>query len=141
MFTNNKRKMLGFAGPLAATLLPLGAAWAAVGGAHEPLEGTPLPRCEIRIERDGGSVVLEGLVFTDAPMSGSYEMHVSQSGGGNSSDITQGGEFSIGAGSSESLGVVSLAGSGGYTARLSVEWDSGSIDCEERVGGKRVGLE
>ena len=135
---SNKHKILGLAG-LAAGLLPLGAALAAVG-THEPLEGSQLPRCEIRVGHEDGGVVLEGFVFAAAPMSGTYEMHISQSGGGNSSDITQGGEFSVDAGSSEPLGSVSLSG-GAYTARLSVEWDGGSIDCVERVGGgKRVDL-
>jgi hypothetical protein len=136
MFTSNKRKLLGLAG-LAAGLLPLGAAFAAVGGGYEAPQ---LPRCEIRVGHEDGGVVLEGFVLAGAPMSGTYEMRISQSSGGNSSDITQGGEFTVDAGSSEPLGSVSLSG-GTYTARLSVEWDGGTIDCVVRAGGgKRVDL-
>ena len=99
--------------------------------AHATL-GPPTPEpaaCELRVERSGGSIVIEGLAFADAPASGSYEMLVWQKGGG-SSRIVQSGEFSLEPGAPGSLGIVSLSTSGGaYSGELTVHWDDGAVDC------------
>jgi hypothetical protein len=122
---------------LAASLLPLSMAWAAValpvGGNNVPIPAeraaVKLPRCEIRVDDRGDSVVLEGLVFARAPVSGSYQLRISQKDAAGSSDIVQSGDFSIGSG--ETLGIVSLSMSTKrYVARLSVQWDDGAPDCK-----------
>jgi hypothetical protein len=125
--------------PLVASLLPLSMAWAAgalpAGGNTVPTPAeraaAKLPRCEIRVDDRGDNVVLEGLVFTRAPVSGSYQLRISQKGGGGSSDIVQSGDFSIGSGETGSLGIVSLSMSTKrYVAKLSVQWDDGAPDCK-----------
>jgi hypothetical protein len=85
--------------------------------------------CEIRVDQNGESIVLEGLVFASADVSGSYHMQVRQNGLG-SSRISQSGEFNSLGGSIGSLGVVSLVKSAGsYVATLTVSWDDGTPDC------------
>lgn len=92
-------------------------------------------RCEIYQSHRGGSVVLEGVVFSSSAADGSYQFSVVKSGGGGSSNINQGGEFSVGAGGKSTVGSVSLGGDGGYTATLRVSADGHSTACKERSGG------
>jgi hypothetical protein len=121
---------------LTAWLLPLSIGWGAVAVANgNGAEGAPeapaakLPACEIRVDQSGNSIILEGLVFGRADVSGSYDMQVRQKGLG-SSRISQSGDFKIPAGAPSSLGVVSLAkGAGSYFATLTVNWDDGAADC------------
>jgi hypothetical protein len=98
--------------------------------AHEVLERDPLrawdfPRDDhaFRRCRTGRSAVM-----------GSYQLRVSKTGDGGSSDINQSGEFSAGPGGPSTLSTVTLGGDGGsYVARLTVTWDGGTIECTERV--------
>jgi hypothetical protein len=130
-------------GPLAVWLVPAALGVGVTGMIHGSIErvgagpsaSQPI-RCEIQIKERGQSVALEGVVFANAAVEGSYHLRVSKSGGGGSSDINQSGDFSAGPGESSTLGTVMLGGDGGsYTANLTVTWDGGSVECTERVRG------
>jgi hypothetical protein len=90
---------------------------------------TALPACEIHVEHHAGSVVLEGQVFAGHAVSGSYQLTVWQNGA-SSSSISQGGDFTVPAGGSSSLGLVSLPGGGSYGATLKVNFDNNPVDCK-----------
>lgn len=93
-------------------------------------------RCEIAVEQRAGRITLEGFVDAASSISGSYELFVTKSGGGGSSDISQGGEFSAQAGTRTPLGTVMLAGDGGsYSAKLKISWNGKSAVCRESVRG------
>jgi curli production assembly/transport CsgH protein len=121
---------------LAFLLLPLSIGWGASAVANSNrAEAVPqdplatLPACEIRVDESGNTIVLEGIVFADADLSGSYHMQIRQKGLG-SSRISQSGDFQVRAGAPGSLGMVSLAkGAGSYFATLSVRWHDGAADC------------
>lgn len=121
---------------LAFLLLPLSIGWGtsamANGNGAEAVPEDPvatLPACEIRVDESDNSIVLEGIVFADADLSGSYHMQIRQEGLG-SSRISQSGDFQVRAGAPSSLGIVSLAkGAGSYFASLSVRWHDGAADC------------
>ena len=67
---------------------------------------------------------------------GSYPFKVKNAGGGGSANISQGGDFAIGAGEQATLGQVMLGSNGAvYDARLTVTVDGETIECAERVGG------
>lgn len=140
--------MSNFATVILASLLPLSGAWSASalanGGAPAPLPDEfagDLPRCEIRAEPNGRGVQLEGLVFADVPLSGTYRFRISQRGPGGSSQINQGGEFEAAPGEAQSLGVVSVgSGPTSFTATLTVRWAGGSVDCATGTGKRRVEL-
>jgi hypothetical protein len=128
-------------GPLAVWLLPAALGIGAAGAIHGSIErvgdgrtaSQPL-RCEIQVQEHGNSVALEGVVFAKSAVMGSYQLRVSKTGGGGSSDINQSGEFSAGPGGPSTLSTVTLGGDGGsYVARLTVTWDGGTIECTERV--------
>lgn len=88
------------------------------------------PRCQLRVDDDGDSIVLEGVVFARKPASGSYQMRVSQVSAGGSSNIAQSGDFIVESGSTASLGTVSLSNRvSRYVAKLTVQWDDGAADC------------
>lgn len=132
--------------PLVASLLPLSLAWGALGmpvkdsGTWAEEEQTvPLrPRCQLRVDGDGDSIVLEGVVFARRSASGSYQLRVSQQSAGGSSNIAQSGDFVIESGSTASLGTVSLAnGVSRYVAELTVQWDDGAADCVAEAPKRR----
>jgi hypothetical protein len=124
--------------PLAASLLPLSLAWGALGmpvngnrtWAQEEQTGSLRPGCQLRIDDNGESIVLEGVVSARKFAAGSYHLRVSQQSAGGSSDIIQSGDFIVEPGSTASLGTVSLSnGVSRYVAKLTVQWDDGAADC------------
>jgi hypothetical protein len=121
-----------------AALLPLGFAWGAAAGGEPQGAYSQGPSCDIRVVREGGSLVLEGLVFAPMPAAGSYELKISQGGHAGQSSIRQGGDFEAGPGVDASLGVVSLSDQGGYAATLIVHWHDGAPDCTRHVGTGRT---
>ena len=52
--------------------------------------------CEIHVEHEAGSVVLEGKVFSARAIAGSYQLKIWQNGASNSS-ISQGGDLTVAA--------------------------------------------
>lgn len=117
-------------------LLPVSLAVAAV---KVPINGNDLnsnsPRCEIRVSYHDGQVVLRGVVFSHAPLSGSYYMRVSKTSGSGSAELVQSGGFRVNDDESASLGLLSLS-PGAYAARLKVQWDDGAAECSKHVRGK-----
>jgi hypothetical protein len=126
-------------GPLAGWFVPaaLGVGVISViASGIERVDASQSIRCEIQVKEHGNAVALEGVVFAKNAVEGSYQLRVSKTGGGGSSDINQSGDFSAGPGEPSTLGTVTLGGDGGsYIARLTVTWDGGAIECTERVGG------
>lgn len=120
-----------------AALLPLGLALGAAAGGDTPGVHAGSPSCDIRVVREGGSLVLEGLVYAPASAAGSYEFKISQGGYAGQSSIRQGGDFEAGPGAEASLGMVSLSDQGGYAATLIVHWHDGAPDCTRHVGSGR----
>ena len=126
-------------GPLAAVLLPLGVsygAFAMVENTVTPHGGKPtkLPTCEIHVEHEAGSIVLEGEVFAAHAASGSYRLKIWQNGA-SSSSISQGGDFTIPGGGSSSLGLVSLPSRGSFGAALTVNFDNDPVACKAGAHG------
>lgn len=120
----------------ASVLVGLGAAgFATADGSPEAALGEPL-RCEIVANPSGGMVALEGVIHTDMPISGSYRFRVVSSGGGGSSNIQQGGNFSAAPGEAATLGTVMIGNSGGtYRATLEIVANGKTIACTDRTGG------
>lgn len=122
-------KWTGFSMPLIAVALVSGVIGVGVTSASAGNNGAV--RCEIDVRDSGGGVTLQGRVYAKTGVEGSYRMRVSSTSGSN---INQSGGFSASPGSPGDLGLVSLGGSGSYTARLEVSWDGGATTCTERGG-------
>lgn len=84
--------------------------------------------CEIAVARRGGMLVLEPVVHASDRVEGTWGLRVSGGGGGNRSDIGQGGAFEARANVPVSLGAVSL-GSGTYRATMEVQAGRRSATC------------
>ncbi|HJS79404.1 MAG TPA: curli-like amyloid fiber formation chaperone CsgH [Vitreimonas sp.] len=87
----------------------------------------PDVRCDVRAIRTSHGVRLEAVAMSDDGAFGEYEFVITKRDRGGSSDITQGGEYDLSNGASQSLGSaeVSLERGGGYEARLVLRDDDG----------------
>jgi hypothetical protein len=82
--------------------------------------------CEVRVDDVAGGKRLQAVAFATFPASGEYDLVVSKSGGGGTSNTSQGGEFEVGAGTEATLSEVTLGGGGSFTAELTVSWSGGT---------------
>ena len=131
--------MLPFIRWTAAAVLPvaLAAGVIATAGTGAPAVAGDATRCEIAVSKRGGMTALEGVVYAQKGLAGTYRLSVTATGAGGGSDIDQSGDFSAGAGQSASLGVVSLGGTAQtYRAELTVKWSGGSTSCSKQIGGR-----
>ncbi len=106
--------------PLAAALLPLGVSYGFRHGrkrrhAHGAKLAS-LPACEIHVEHEAGQrrAGKKEKVFSARAIAGSYQLKISN--GASSSSISQGGDFTVAAAGSSSLGLVSLPHAAAATA-------------------------
>ena len=91
--------------------------------------------CEVSTSYQNGMTMLEGVVESDEALSGRYQFRVVSAGRSGSSNIQQGGPFSIDAEEMVTLGRVSLGGSGAdYDASLTVTLDGVTMECMEEGG-------
>ena len=89
--------------------------------------------CEIRSTDIRGGIRLEAVVVGRGGASGEYEFVVAKSGSGGTSNVSQGGDFEIGAGKEAIVGEVTL-GSGEKAkvkARLTVSSANGKSACQD----------
>lgn len=132
MLNNRKRITAG----MIALLFGLGAGGFAVN-AHQAessdlLEIDPVA-CEIQATNSAGMMTLESVFRSEAAAHGTYRFKVVKSGNGGSSNIQQGGSFSVEPHETVTLGRVSLGGSGAiYDVSLSVDVDGEEYNCTQR---------
>ena len=90
--------------------------------------------CEVRATRTGNGVQLAALVHAHRPASGEYDLVITKLGAGGSSDISQGGEFAVAAGSTSVLGTAELGleEHARFTARLTLH-DAGGNTCAHEI--------
>lgn len=130
MFTNSS--ILTRVAPVMIGVAIAGAAYAAAGDDAAP-DGT---RCEIKATQQGSMISLDGVLFADSQVSGSYRFQVTSVGGSGNTNIRQGGGFAAGAGEEVTLGKVMVGGYGAfYDASLEVTLGGETFKCSERVGG------
>lgn len=60
--------------------------------------------CDVRARRTADGVVIQARAFADRDIDGEYDLVITKSGGGNSSDISQSGPLSLAAGTAATLG-------------------------------------
>jgi len=115
----------------AATLLiGVGAAVATAGPSPDP------NRCEIVAEKHGAAVTLIGLYHAAKALDGEYTFRVRGAGRSGSTDISQGGEFSVDPRHPAEIGQVMLGGAGiSYDATLVVKAAGKTWRCNERIAG------
>jgi hypothetical protein len=114
----------------AATLLIGAAAAVAMAGP------SPDPnRCEISAEKHGAGVSIIGLYFAAKALDGEYTFRVRGSGRSGSTDISQGGDFSVDPRQPAEVGRVVMGGAGAtYDATLVLRVAGKTWRCERRIG-------
>lgn len=60
--------------------------------------------CEVRSRRTANGVLIQARAFADRDIDASYNLRIVKSGGGNASEVSQSGDFSLAAGDSAVLG-------------------------------------
>jgi opacity protein-like surface antigen len=92
-------------------------------------------RCDIEVEDFGGSVRLQGVVFSLRGAEGVYDLLVSGAESGQRPDIRQQGDFTAGGAYPMRLGIVELRkDSRGYNAVLTLIWNGAEYRCVKRIG-------
>jgi hypothetical protein len=87
--------------------------------------------CEVRSRKSADAILLEAVVTGKAQATGEYAFVISKSGGGGTSDITQGGEFEIGPEGEASLGEARLGTGEASSIRAKLRLtDNGKLLCE-----------
>lgn len=113
--------------------LPLAPLAAAHGGAPEGLvqaAGAADVECRIEVRPMADGVELEGIVASEAPLSGTYEFNVRKAGSAGTSSSAQSGDFDAQSGE-QVIGHVGLGLEHGasYEAKLVVQWQGGETIC------------
>jgi hypothetical protein len=85
--------------------------------------------CDVRARRTADGVVIQARAFADRDIDGEYDLVITKSGGGNSSDISQSGPLTLAAGSAATLGEneISLERGARVRAVLTLRDASGEI--------------
>ena len=128
--------------PLAQTA-PVAAAPALIAPKREaaaPMRETAAPRtpllesvsCEVRVRSSSNGILIQAVAHADRAINGDYELVITKSGGGGSSDVTQSGPFTAAAGESVTLGSTELGADGRYRAVLTLRDASGEVCRLER---------
>ena len=118
-----------------AAIVVSGIGAAALSAAQAGSEPASVLRCEIKAHRTGTAVTLEGVVFANRVVDGSYTLTVKKSGGAGQSDIKQSGAFNVSPKMPAYAGTVTLGGEGTYSATLRIAAEGNTTECEQRTGG------
>lgn len=125
------RSVLGVALALGTLAVAAAAFWAG----HVEASSSGMS-CRIDIKKYSGTAMLEGVVVSKSAIAGHYDLVVTKSGGGGSSDINQSGSFEAAPSRETSLGTVTLGGDAGrYKARLTAKVGGGTIECRDSATG------
>ncbi|RST86826.1 hypothetical protein EJC49_08965 [Aquibium carbonis] len=120
-----------FVAAAAILVIGAGAAVATAGPSPDP------NRCEIVAEKHGAAVTLIGLYYAAKALDGEYTFRVRGAGRSGTTDIAQGGEFSVDPSQPAEIGQVMLGGGGtSYDATLVVKAAGKTWRCSERIGGR-----
>lgn len=109
---------------------------AGVGQAHSILDDKS-SHCDVVVTAQSGALSIEAIYRADTATQGQYTLSVKSAGGGNNTNINQGGGFSAHAGEIVSLGRMNLGGASAYDVSLKVDASGQTHECGGRIGGAR----
>lgn len=107
---------------------------ASAGFANSAAGGT---QCGIATSSQGGMLALEGTILSPVALSGEYRFAIQSSGGGGSSNISQGGYFTANANQATSLGKVLINAGSNYSIDFDVTAGGQKIDCDQDIASLR----
>ena len=110
------------------------AAFAANAGLANSSAGTV---CGIATGSERGMLALEGTILSPVALSGEYRLAIRSSGGGGSSNISQGGYFTAKANEATPLGKVLINAGSSYSIDFDVTAGGQKIDCDQDIASLR----
>ena len=93
--------------------------------------------CGIVTSTQNGMLVIEGAVLSPVALDGSYQFAIQSSGGGGSSNISQGGNFTAAANQQTALGKVMINAGSNYSVDFTVTANGKKLDCDQDVASLR----
>ena len=91
--------------------------------------------CGVVTSTQNGMLTIQGTILSPEPLSGSYQLSVRSSGGGNSSNINQGGNFAAAANQETTLGQVMINANANPKVELEVTANGTKLDCDQEFAG------
>ncbi|QDZ10791.1 curli-like amyloid fiber formation chaperone CsgH [Devosia ginsengisoli] len=111
------------------------AAFAANAGLANSASGDTV--CGIASSSERGMLALEGTIVSPVALSGEYRLAIRSSGGGGSSNISQGGYFTANANEATTLGKVLINAGSSYSIDFNVSAGGQKIDCDQDIASLR----
>ena len=93
--------------------------------------------CGIATSSERGMLALEGTILSPVALSGEYRLAIRSSGGGGSSNISQGGYFTANANEATTLGKVLINAGSSYSIDFDVSAGGQKIDCDQDIASLR----
>ncbi|MEQ8895858.1 MAG: curli-like amyloid fiber formation chaperone CsgH [Roseovarius sp.] len=108
------------------------------GEAHETARASAEGlRCAVVTRDLGDAVQITGKVTAERDVSGQYELSIRQTSGGGQAVIDQGGDFTVGAGRTVTLGEATMGGTAqSYTAELDLTVNGQRLRCRPATDTK-----
>jgi len=88
--------------------------------------------CDVRARATANGVRIQAVARATRPFNGEYELVITKSGGGGSSDVTQSGPVAVGAGETVTLGSTEVGADGRYRAVLTLRDEASEVCRLER---------
>jgi len=120
---------------LALSLAPLALAAAAAFGSAPTPQATSQTRCEVRLTKIPEGLEIAGVVHGRPGASGSYQLRLAKSGAGGDSQVSQGGTYTISAGSETTVSQSDFNPAPGdvYRVSMTATGAAGSVHCGRRA--------
>ncbi len=93
--------------------------------------------CGVVTSAQNGMLLIQGAVLSPVALDGSYQFSVQSSGGGGSSNVSQGGQFSAPANQETALGQVMINAGSNYKVVLDVTANGQKLDCDQELASLR----
>ncbi len=96
----------------------------------DPVKQSDPIRCEIETSSNRGMTTMQGVIYSDQKVRGTYRFSLKSKGRSGGTNIQQGGEFSVGRDGHAGLGMINIGGRvSDYKVRLKVRVKGKTITC------------
>lgn len=120
--------------PLIQTTLAAAAALAAIGfAANANAAAGGDFACGVTTKTEGGMLAIVGTLVSPKPLAGEYRFALKSSGGGGSTNISQGGQFSAAPNAEISLGQIMVNADAHVNVDFTVTANGKTFDCSQKA--------
>ena len=120
-----------------SSAIALGLVVATLAASAGLANSTDTTQCGIATSSQNGMLALEGTILSPVALSGEYRFAIQSSGGGGSSNISQGGYFTANANEATPLGKVLINAGSNYNVVFDVTAGGKKIACDQDIASLR----